>query len=188
MSAMNIDTSEHNANSDLRSIHIGNVDFKVTAQELEDCFSECGEVERVTIRCDPVTKRPLGYAFLEFKEENAIVAALTLDGTLIRGRPITVRPKRKNFPGMSSRGRGRGRGRGLSYPRGRGYYRGRGARMSSFALNFRYVILTLFMIPKKEYFLNITYIYILCVLADITILLNDPRSIALRTDFVYITL
>ncbi len=150
MSAMNIDTSEHNANSDLRSIHIGHVDFKVTAQELEDYFSECGEVERVTIRCDPVTKRPLGYGFLEFKEDSAVEAALALDGTLLRGRPITVRPKRKNFPGMVSRGRGRGRG--FNYPRGRGYYRGRGARMSPFALNFWYVILTLFMIPKKQYF------------------------------------
>ncbi len=64
MSAMSTDSLENNANSDLCSIHVRNVDFKVTAQELEEQCTGCGEVDRVTIRCGSVTKRPLGYGFM----------------------------------------------------------------------------------------------------------------------------
>ena len=38
--------------ADGRSIYIGNVDYSVTPEELQEHFAECGTVNRVTILCD----------------------------------------------------------------------------------------------------------------------------------------
>ncbi len=81
----------------------------------------------MTIICNKVTGRPLGYAYIEFETEGGVEKAIELlNDTLFKGRQITVAKKRKNIPGMgraSFRGRFPGFGRGY-FPR-RPFFRGR---------------------------------------------------------------
>eukprot|EP00298_Acanthocystis_sp_HF-20_P003994 c14342_g1_i1.p1 GENE.c14342_g1_i1~~c14342_g1_i1.p1 ORF type:complete len:195 (-),score=85.18 c14342_g1_i1:66-608(-) len=126
---------EESADADSRSIHVGNVDFSSTPEELQSHFQECGTINRVTILCDKYTGHPKGFAYIEFAEEASVTKAAELNDSLFKGRQIKVNPKRANVPGY-----GRGRGRGAFVrggyrpfrPRGRfgrrfnPYFRGRG--------------------------------------------------------------
>jgi len=105
------------SDADLRSIFVGNVDYSVTEQDLKDYFALCGEINRVTIIRDKHTGHPKGYAYVEFKETEALVNAMLLNETELRGRPIKVVVKRSNVPrhklrGAAAAGRGGLRGRG----------------------------------------------------------------------------
>lgn len=113
-----------------KSIYIGSVDYDTTPVELQQHFSLCGTVERVTIMTNKTTGQPMGFAYLEFTApEAANQAVATLNGSLFRGRELKVSLKRTNILGYT-RGRGRGRGfmRGFQrgVPRGRAGFRGRG--------------------------------------------------------------
>ncbi|KAK1925062.1 hypothetical protein DB88DRAFT_487777 [Papiliotrema laurentii] len=114
---------------DARSIYIGNVDYGATPEEIQAHFQACGTINRVTILCDKFTGHPKGYAYVEFADPTIVANALVLHESTFRGRPLQVKEKRTNVPGMN-RGRGRGRGRGQRgyhpYRGGRG--RGRGGR------------------------------------------------------------
>lgn len=50
----------------IRSVFVKNVDFKATTEEVKQHFKECGEIIRVTIGANKVTKKPLGYCYIEF--------------------------------------------------------------------------------------------------------------------------
>lgn len=124
--------------SDQRSIYIGNVNYTATDDDLLELFAACGEIERVKIGVDKWTKKPKGFAYMEFKEKDSVELAITLDGEMLKDRPIKVSHKRTNDAGHSSKrrlsgGGGRSRGgrrggrRGGSYRGGyRGGRRGRG--------------------------------------------------------------
>jgi RNA recognition motif-containing protein len=47
---------------DARSIYVGSVDYSSTDDELKEHFKGCGTINRVTIRKDKVTGKPMGYA------------------------------------------------------------------------------------------------------------------------------
>lgn len=116
--------------ADSRSCYIGNVHYTATAEELEKHFSGCGNVNRVTILCNKFNGYPKGFAYIEFAEKDAIDMAITLNGSLFKGRRLKVMLKRTNEPGIHSyfskppmyRGRGGFRGRISGY-RGRGGFR-----------------------------------------------------------------
>lgn len=112
-----------NAESDARSVYVGNVDYAATPEELQAHFADCGTINRVTIMCNKATGVPKGFAYIEFVDEDAVKNAVILNEAPFRNRPLKVTAKRTNVPGMNYRGRGgfRGRGRG----RGRGRARGR---------------------------------------------------------------
>ncbi|KAM9095145.1 polyadenylate-binding protein 2-like [Sarcophilus harrisii] len=135
--------------ADSRSIHVGNVDYGATVQELEEHFHGCGPVNRVTILCDKFTGHPKGFAYIEFSNKDSVKASMALDDSLFRGRQIKVTPKRTNLPGISTTNRGfpraRYRARATNYggPRSRFYggfnnrsrgqvYRGRARATSSY--------------------------------------------------------
>ncbi|KAL7057584.1 hypothetical protein AAHC03_016629 [Spirometra sp. Aus1] len=94
------------------------VDYGSTAEELEAHFRCCGAINRVTILCDRYTGHPKGFAYIEFESEDAIEAAVALDDSNFRGRPLKVMPKRTNLPGLSSSSRFRGRMRRRFNPYG----------------------------------------------------------------------
>merc|ERR1712100_68968 len=91
--------------TDERSVYVGNVDYTTTPEELQSLFLPCGIIERVTILSDPFTKRPKGYAYVEFRDKSAIPNALELNESLLHSRPIKVVTKRTNYPGMGMRRR-----------------------------------------------------------------------------------
>jgi polyadenylate-binding protein 2 len=110
------------------------VHYSADKKEIEEHFADCGEVKLVTIVTNKMTHQPQGFCYIEFNTIQGAQNALALDGSLFKGRLLTVHQKRKNIPG---RGRARkmggmnammqsmmsimmGRGRGRGGPRGRG--------------------------------------------------------------------
>ncbi|XP_016393583.1 polyadenylate-binding protein 2-B-like [Sinocyclocheilus rhinocerous] len=120
-------THEEKIDSDRRSIYVGNVDYRATANELEMYFNDCGHVNRVAIPYNRLTGHPKGFAYIEFSERESVRTAMTLDETLFRGRFIKVLPKRTNIPGFRTTD---------TNMRG-GWSRGRGFRASRFYNPFR---------------------------------------------------
>lgn len=119
-----------------RSIFVGNVDYSTQPEELQNLFSECGIINRVTILVNKNTGHSKGYAYIEFADQSSVRTALSLSESFFKRRQIKVCSKRRNIPGFNrqkmSPFRGRGmkgvfNGRGRLRPTGfRPFYRGRG--------------------------------------------------------------
>lgn len=107
------------AETDARSVYVGNVDYGATPEELQAHFQACGTINRITILCDRWTGQPKGYAYVEFADPAHVANAMALNESLFRNRLIKVVSKRTNVPGFMARGRGRG-GRGGGYRGGPG--------------------------------------------------------------------
>jgi len=130
-----METEDERLATDERSVHVANVDYGASPEEIQGHFQACGTINRVTILCDKFTGHPKGYAYVEFADPSFIETALALSGSTLRGRQITVTQKRTNIPGYNKRGRGgfrgsyrggRGSRAGYSPYRARGRGRGRG--------------------------------------------------------------
>jgi len=75
----------------MSSIHVGNLAFTTTEDDLRQAFSEYGAVAEVKIVMDRETGRPRGFAFVEMA--NGQEAASAIKGLHLReigGRSITV--------------------------------------------------------------------------------------------------
>lgn len=76
-------------------IFCGNIDFDVNDQELEDLFSQYGEVVSAHIIHDRITKLPRGFGFVEMTyPDEARRAIEALDGSEHEGRKLTVNEAR----------------------------------------------------------------------------------------------
>lgn len=95
-------------------LYVGNLSFDTTDSELEEAFSEFGEIASATIIKDRDTNRSKGFGFVEFAQEaDAQKAKEAMDGKEIGGRALKVdeaRPQR-------DRGAGGGGGGGGGYNR-----------------------------------------------------------------------
>eukprot|EP00211_Chloroparvula_japonica_P015950 CAMPEP_0119141420 /NCGR_PEP_ID=MMETSP1310-20130426/31001_1 /TAXON_ID=464262 /ORGANISM="Genus nov. species nov., Strain RCC2339" /LENGTH=194 /DNA_ID=CAMNT_0007132871 /DNA_START=86 /DNA_END=671 /DNA_ORIENTATION=+ len=67
------------ADSDARSVYVGNVDYGATAEELQAHFQSCGSITRLTIMTDKWTGHPKGFAYVEFSDKEAIENAVALN-------------------------------------------------------------------------------------------------------------
>jgi RNA recognition motif-containing protein len=88
------------------AVYVGNVDYSVTADMLQEIFSPCGELLRVTIPRNKTDHSPMGFAYLKFNLEStpdAVGNARSLDGIEIGGRKLKVTEKRLNVPGLKTR-------------------------------------------------------------------------------------
>lgn len=92
------------------SIYVGNISYKVTQEDLNEVFSEYGNVTRVQLPTDRETGRQRGFAFVEMETEDEETAAIeALDGCDWMGRTIKVnkarpRENRNSRPGGNSWG------------------------------------------------------------------------------------
>ena len=81
----------------MSSIHVGNLSFTITEDELRQAFSQYGAVAEVKVVMDRETGRPRGFAFVEMANGNEAANAIKeLNLREIGGRSITVneaRPK-----------------------------------------------------------------------------------------------
>ncbi len=94
-----------------KKLYVGNLSFDVTDQDLEQAFSECGEIVSATVVVDRYTDRSKGFGFVEFaQEEDAQKAKDTMNGKSINGREIRVdearAPKRRDREQRSERSGG----------------------------------------------------------------------------------
>lgn len=73
------------------NIYVGNLPFSTTETELQELFSQHGEVERVSLISDRETGRPRGFGFVEMRDDDAGREAIkALDGQEIGGRQLRV--------------------------------------------------------------------------------------------------
>ena len=105
----------------MKNIYVGNLDYKVSEQELREKFEAYGQVDNVTIMRDRDTGQPRGFAFVEMaNDEEAQKAIQGTNGMQLGARNLNVneaRPKTER-PGGFNRGGGRPGGGGR--PRGGG--------------------------------------------------------------------
>ena len=87
------------------SIYVGNLDYEVAQNDLNEVFSEYGTVKRVHIPTDRETGRVRGFAFVEMESESDEDKAIEeLDGATWMERILKVnkarpRENRNSFSG-----------------------------------------------------------------------------------------
>lgn len=111
------------------NIYVGNLPYQTTDTELQDLFSQYGQIQRVSIIQDRETGRSRGFGFVEMANDTEGRAAIeALNGADFGGRALTVneaRPREARGPGGGGGGGGRGGYGGGGGGGGGGYSRGR---------------------------------------------------------------
>ena len=83
------------------NIYVGNLDFKVNDQDLEELFNDYGTVSSAKIIVDKFNGRSKGFGFVEMaNDEEANKAISELNGTTFSNRDLVVneaRPKKTNY-------------------------------------------------------------------------------------------
>ena len=91
------------------SIYVGNLNYEVNQEDLNEVFSEYGKVKRVHLPTDRETGRKRGFGFVEMETDAEEEAAIeTLDGAEWMGRELKVnkarpRENRSSFGGGGGR-------------------------------------------------------------------------------------
>ena len=100
----------------MKSIYVGNLDYKTGEQELRQIFEAYGQVENVNMIRDQYSGQPRGFAFVEMaNDEEAQKAIAAVNGMQVGSRNLTVneaRPKTQRGGGGGERRGGFGGGRG----------------------------------------------------------------------------
>lgn len=113
-------------------IYVGNLPFSATQDEIQELFSQYGQVSDVTLINDRETGRPRGFGFVEMPDSAEANKALeALNGQDFGGRSLNIneakpresRPSGGSYGGGGGGGYGGGGGRG---GRGGGYGGGGG--------------------------------------------------------------
>jgi RNA-binding proteins (RRM domain) len=78
-------------NPDLTKLYIGNISYDTDAGQLEEYFSQYGEVSNVYVPTDRYSGEPRGFAFLAMKPEDAQRAIEESDGMEMNGRTVEVK-------------------------------------------------------------------------------------------------
>lgn len=88
------------------SIYVGNLDYEITQEDLNEVFAEYGTVKRVHLPTDRETGRKRGFGFVEMETEDEEAAAISaLDGAEWMGRSLRVNKARPREPRSSGGGR-----------------------------------------------------------------------------------
>ena len=83
------------------NIYVGNLDFKVDERDLEEVFTEYGNVSSSKVIMDKFTGRSKGFGFVEMgNQDKGNKAIQGLDGATFENRKITVneaKPRKKSY-------------------------------------------------------------------------------------------
>ena len=103
-----------------RRLYVGNLPYSAGETELQELFSQAGNVDSVRVMRDAATGRARGFAFVEMSnDEEAQKAAAELNGFSMGGRPLTVNEARPKPEGGFGGGGGFGGNRGAGGGGGR---------------------------------------------------------------------
>lgn len=80
------------------NIYVGNLSFSTSTEELQELFSQFGEVESVRIVRDRQTGRSRGFGFVEMNAEDGNQAIQALNGQEFGGRKILVNEAKQQDP------------------------------------------------------------------------------------------
>ena len=78
----------------IKKMYVGNLAFQSTEDDIQELFSQFGEVKSVNLITDRETGRSRGFAFVEMPENEADSAMQSLDGTSFEGRNLKVNEAR----------------------------------------------------------------------------------------------
>jgi len=97
-----------------KKIYVGNLSFQTTETDLNDMFSDIGQVESVQIITDRDTGRSKGFGFVQMADDDAAEKAIAqLNGKEVGGRNLTVNEakpmQKRDFGGRGGGGGGRRR-------------------------------------------------------------------------------
>ena len=100
-------------------LYVGNLAYSVSNSDLEELFSQAGQVQSVAVITDKFSGQSKGFGFVEMANaEDAYKAIQTLNDTDLKGRNIKVseaKPRESSFGGGGGGGgnrRGGGDNRG----------------------------------------------------------------------------
>jgi RNA recognition motif-containing protein len=113
-----------------KKLYVGNLPFTATDQDLNDMFSQTGQVTSAKVIMDRESGRSKGFGFVEMNtDEEAANAVTQFNGADFNGRPIVVNEARPMEPRTGGGGGGRGGfGGGGGGGGGRGGFGGGGRR------------------------------------------------------------
>jgi RNA recognition motif-containing protein len=78
-----------------KRLYIGNINFKATEADLEDLFSQAGQVVSTRLITDRLTGKPRGFGFVEMStEEEAEKAISMFNGNNFMERELVVNEAR----------------------------------------------------------------------------------------------
>ena len=87
------------------NIYVGNLPYEAAEAQLQELFSQHGEIEEVQVITDRATGRSRGFGFVKMRDDGAGRAAIeALNGADLSGRRIVVN-EAKPRPQRSERGR-----------------------------------------------------------------------------------
>ncbi len=94
------------------NIYVGNLSYDVEEEDLQNVFSEFGEVSSVKIIKDPYNGRSKGFGFVEMPDRTEANAAIEgLNSKEFKGRSMKVNSAKPRSNRTGGRGRQRGSGR-----------------------------------------------------------------------------
>ncbi|CAO3597320.1 unnamed protein product [Absidia cylindrospora] len=71
-------------------VFVGNLSYATTKEDLEKHFASAGGIVSARLLTDKVTKKPKGFAFIEFEDSNNLNKALAFHHTSLNKRQINV--------------------------------------------------------------------------------------------------
>ncbi|WP_163833619.1 RNA recognition motif domain-containing protein [Spartinivicinus ruber] len=71
-------------------LYVGNLPYCINESQLDDLFSQYGEIDDIKLILDRETGRSKGFAFITFASEQAAKQALQHNGIEVEGRTIKV--------------------------------------------------------------------------------------------------
>jgi cold-inducible RNA-binding protein len=95
-----------------KKLYVGNLTYNVTDAQLEQLFTEFGEVRSAQVIQDRDTGRSKGFGFVEMQNDNAALSAIqSLNDREMDGRRLTVNEAKPREERSGGRGNSRGGGR-----------------------------------------------------------------------------
>ncbi|MFP4053196.1 MAG: RNA recognition motif domain-containing protein [Phycisphaerae bacterium] len=115
-----------------KNIYVGNLNFDISSEDLEQLFGQYGDVSSANVIMDKMTGRSRGFGFVEMSSDSEAEEAIEdLNGKEYAGRVLTVneaKPREDRGGGGGGGRGGRGGGRGGYGGGGGGGRGGRGGR------------------------------------------------------------
>lgn len=111
----------------MKRIYVGNLPWSYSSADLQNMFSEYGQVAAAEVIMDRETGRSRGFGFVQMANDADCEPAIeALNGQDCNGRPLVVNEARERAPRSGGGGGGYGGGGGGGYGGGRGGYGGGG--------------------------------------------------------------
>jgi len=92
-----------------KKLYVGNLAYRTTQEQIQELFSQAGEITEITLITDRETGRPKGFGFVSMAtDEGAQEAIKRFNGYTLDNRPLTVneaRPREERSGGYDRRDR-----------------------------------------------------------------------------------